>query len=230
MSSYIIFALCGLKDSVNPCALTTAFGLALVVSELRKRRWNASWYSALFIAASFLTMHLTSLGALMPILYSIGFYRLARVVYFIIGIALTVCGLVHFRDWWILKRSAGKKKTLSFPLGVSTNDEPMRPLNIRTIAPVLVLSIFLSLLSTIGPTSSYVLFYSSFLPVPGKTVETYLMILIYNFMYVLPLIGIFLMISSGFLVDLIHKRLPLVKIILSALTLSVGTGLIYIFH
>src|SRR6185503_10310104 len=122
ISSSIIAALCGLKYSINPCALTTICCFLFLVGDFKKRRLNTAWYAALFIAVVFVALILFNLGVLMSILYADYFFIFARRFYLVFGVLLAGCGVLHWRDWWRLKR--GAQSSLLFPVVVGTDEEP----------------------------------------------------------------------------------------------------------
>jgi cytochrome c biogenesis protein CcdA len=225
---YIIAAFCGLKDSINPCAFVTLFAFLFLVSEMRKRRIHVSWHAALFITAAFVAFLSISFDALMPILYSEEFFRLARKVYFILGILFLLVGALHMRDWWYLRRHL--KGPLFFPIVEGDEEDSKGRVNIIRIFLIVAMAAALAALSTIWPTDAYILLYSTFLVVPGRKIETYAMLFVYNFVLVWPLLASYIFVSSDYFSKLARKSPSMVKITLSALTFSVGSGLLYIFH
>jgi hypothetical protein len=230
MSSLIISALCGLKDALNPCSFTTIVVLLLLVPELRKRQLDAAWYGALFIAVSFVSLLAYNLGVLVPFLYSDYFYLAARKMYLAAGIVLCLIGILHFRDWWMLRRPGSS--SLIFPTVVCNDDldTTKRKFDFKIIVLMIVLSVLLSALGTIWPMDRYVMLYSSFLLLPGKRVETYGMLFFYSLFLVLPLAGCFIIVTSQRFSTWAMKFPSVVKIVTSALMLSIGAGLIYVFR
>jgi len=226
--SAVIVALCGLKDSFNPCALVTVLFLLFLVSELRKRRINASRYAALFISAVFVWLLVLSLDALMPIIYSSDFLKTARMFYMAAGFLLAVCGAIHMVDWVRMRRQGDNPPV--FPLVSVPDSEPEWRMDIKLVFLTVFSAAFLSSLSTIWPPDGYVSFYLSFLYLPGKTVETYILMLVYNFFSMASLVAAYVLVSSGFFAKSVRQNPSMVKIIISAFTLSLGTGLIYIFY
>lgn len=231
MPSWIITALCGFRDALSPCALTTVFGLLFFVSELRKRRISSSWFAALFIVISFISFLAFCLGVFLPTLYSDGFYSLAQIIYLVIGCVFVIAGFIHLRDWWMLKQ--GKSSSLFFAMVSAEDQEDLRKggrPNFLLILLITVTAVVLSALTTVWPMDPYVLFYSTYLLVPGKTVEAYVMMFVYCVSFIVPLAGSFVFISSGLFSKWVREIPSFVKITMSALTFAVGTGLIYIFH
>jgi len=226
--STVIVALCGLKDSFNPCALVTVLFLLFLVSELRRRRIHASRYAALFISAVFIWLLVLSLDALMPIIYSSGFLKAARVFYIVAGFFLAVCGAVHLGDWLRMRRQGNKPSF--FPLVSVPDAEPEWRMDIKIVFLTVFSAALLSTLSTIWPPDGYVSFYLSFLYLPGKTAETYILMLIYNLSLMASLIAAYVLVSSRLFARSVRQNPAMVKIIISAFTLSLGTGLIYIFY
>ncbi len=200
-----------------------------LVGDFKRRRLNAPWYAALFIAVVFIALIVFNLGALMTILYADDFFIFARRFYYVFGVLLVVCGALHWRDWWRLKQDA--QASLFFPMVVATDEDVSKErVSITVIAPLIAAAVFLCALSTIWPADLYITIQSGFLYMPGRFVESYLIVLVYNFVIALAFVGIFIFISSGFFSNWVQKNLSMFKIILSALTLSLGTGLIYVFR
>ncbi len=227
--SFVIVALCAVRDSLNPCHTVTLFGLLLLVSELRKRHLDASWHAAIFISAVFLALFQFSLGALMPVLYSEMFYRTARVIYFSVGILLFLAGAFHLRDWWRLKRN-GPASPQFFAMVTDEGRQMQDKGGIKMIALTIVSAVLLSMLSTVWPADPYIMFNASFITLPGKLPEVYAMLFFYHFFLIVPMLGVFVFVSSGYFAKAVKKAPAMVKIILSALTLALGAGLMYLFQ
>jgi cytochrome c biogenesis protein CcdA len=227
MPSWIITALCGLRDAVNPCVLTTMTFFLFILYELKKRRISVNWYAAFFIALMFVASLACNLSVFIEILYSETFYHIARKFYLIAGIVLTVCGCIHFIDWLKLKRH---QAPLIFPVIEGLQAEGVGRQHPGIILLLTLTAFIMTPLSTVWPINGYVLVYSALLSVPGRMIETYLMMFVYYAVQVVPLVAIFVFLSSQYFFRLTQERPALVKIIQSAVTLSLGTGLIYIFH
>jgi hypothetical protein len=228
-SSLVIPALCGLKDSINPCHSVTVFCLIFLVSELRKRHLDASWHAAVFIAAVFLALFQFNFGALMPVMYSDGFYEASRVIYLVIGFLFFMAGAFHLRDWWYL-RYPGPKRSQFFAIVTDEGRDMRQKGGVRAIAVTVAAAVGLSAISTIWPADPYILYNASFSTLPGKLPEVYLILFVYHFVFVLPMLGIFIFVSSGYFSRAVKKAPAMVKVILASLTMSLGTGLIYIFQ
>jgi len=228
-SLFAMAAFYGLKDSINPGALTMLFCFLFMVAELRRRRVQASWYAALFCVTVFVASLFLAVGILMPILYSDQFFDFSGRVYVLGGIVLSACGAIHLRDWWQIKR-AGDKAQLFFPLVTDGHEEPEGRPDKRVIFGVMLLSFALSALNTIWPPSEYISFYTNFIYMPGKRMETCGMLLIYHFVRVLLMVGVFVFVSSNKFSSLVKTAPSMVKIVLSALTVSLGVSILYIFH
>ena len=217
----------GLVDAFHRCLLFTLFFLVLMIFELAKRRANVPKYVAFFIAASYVSLLLFSMGVFMQFLYAKQFFAAGRIFYIFAGALLAVCGAVHLRDWWGLTRR-GKQYSIIAPLGTGPYEQGTFDIKILIIA--IMAAVILAAFSTIWPVNQYILIYSNYLLVPGKTLEIFLMLLVYNFMLVTPLLGVFLLLESDFFARWAHQAQSMAKVVLSALLVASGSGLIYIFR
>lgn len=223
MISAVVF---GLIDAFNPCLLSTSFFLMFLIFELAKRGGNVSKYTAFFIATSYVSLLLFSTGLLMPILYAKRFFEIGRIFYFIVGALLIVWGCVHFRDWWGLVRG-GKQHPIMAPFVAGPYAQ--KALSVKVLIGIIVVAVVLAAMSTVWPPSQYIFISSTYLFVPGKSADTFIMLLIYNFILVVPLLGVYLFAESDFFSRWLHQAPTMVKMVFSALLIALGSGIIYIF-
>ena len=217
----------GLVDAFNPCLLLTIFFLVFLVFEFAKRGINVPKHSAFFITVFFISSLLFGMGLFMHILYAKKFFEAGRIFYICAGAVLAFWGAVHLRDWWVLTRR-GKEYPMRAPLTVGPY---------KTGASSIKISVFLSVaafvfaaLSTLWPSNHYILVSSAYLLVPGKTVEVLAILLIYNFMLVIPFLGVFVLIESDLFSRWVHRIPSMIKIVLSSLLIALGGSLMYIFR
>ncbi|GEM_PF-4464215 len=217
----------GLVDAVNPCLLAALSFFILMVFEFARRRMNAAKYAAFFIATFYISLLLFSMGVLMQILSAKQFFAAGRFFYVFAGVLLAVCGAVHLRDWWGLTRL---RERHSIVIPFVTGPYEQGTSDIRILIITIATAVILAALSTLWPANPYIFINSNYLFVPGKTLEVFLMLLVYNFMFVIPFLGIFLLVESDLFSRWVHQAPSMVKVVLSALLIALGSSLVYIFH
>jgi cytochrome c biogenesis protein CcdA len=104
-----------------------------------------------------------------------------------------------------------------------------KPPDIKVLIGVIVVAVALAAMSTVWPPSQYIFISSAYLFVPGKSAEIFIMLLIYNFILVVPMLGVYLFVESDFFSRWVQQSPSMVKMIFSALLIALGGGLVYIF-
>src|SRR3989338_764819 len=183
-----------LIDSINPCAIGV---LILIISMLvvYKSKTDLLKYGLIYIFFVFITYFLAGLG----ILYFLTVIPLYLSEYISIGVGILVVigGLIEIKDFFWY----GQGITLSIPSDKAKKIQKMAKK--VTLPAMVVLGVFVAgveLPCTGGPYLAILMFLSQ-----NFNFQAFLLLLFYNFIFVLPLIVILLMVYFGFKVSTIKK-------------------------
>jgi len=176
-------------DSINPCAFGVLIFLLAYLSKTSGSRKSMLSHGFTYIGAVFLTYLLAGL-LLLPAISQLG--RVSIGAYVGIGIVLIIFGLLELKDFFFY----GKGPTLSIFPSASKRIE----LFIRQITGKLSTSFFLGVfvaLVELPCTGAVYLGVLALVSLAGLTANNFLLLVIYNLFFILPLVVILILIYRG---------------------------------
>ncbi len=178
-----------LIDSINPCAFgVLIFLLAYLYKAFHSRRLVLI-HGFTYIAAVFLTYLVAGL-LLLPIISQLG--QIGTWTYVVIGIFLIIAGILEIKDFFFY----GRGPTLAiFPSAAKRIQ-----MHVERITGKLSTSFFLGVfvaLVELPCTGAVYLGILTLVSLAGLTINNFLLLVIYNFLFVLPLIVILLLVHRG---------------------------------
>jgi len=176
-------------DSINPCAFGVLIFLLAYLSKTSGSRKSMLSHGFTYIGAVFLTYLLAGL-LLLPAISQLG--RVSIGAYVGIGIVLIIFGLLELKDFFFY----GKGPTLSIFPSASKRIE----LFIRQITGKLSTSFFLGVfvaLVELPCTGAVYLGVLALVSLAGLTANNFLLLVIYNLLFILPLVVILILIYRG---------------------------------
>ncbi len=181
-------------DSINPCAIGVLILMLSVLLALNKTGGRLLFLGLLYVGSVYVTYFLAGLG-LMYGLASIPMY-MAEYISITVGFFIIFAGLLEVKDFFWY----GKWFSLSIPVGVAKklNDYAQR----ATIPGIIAMGVFVSAVElpcTGAPYLAIITLLSLYFDWTA-----FWLLVIYNFIFVLPLLIIVLMVAAG-------KRLHEVK-------------------
>lgn len=238
----------GLIDGINPCAFTVLVFFISFLSFAGYKRQQIIILGSFFILAVFITYILIGIGLFEFFRRLEVFYFLSRLIYIATAIIAIGLGIFSLYDYWIFKKT-NNPEAMKLKLPAFVKNQIHKVIREKTdlqrggpdipavskfkLAFAALSSGFMvSILESICtgqmylPTIIYVL---GFAKLKLRALEY---LLLYNLMFVLPLIGIFMlglfgMTSEGF-AKLARRNLAKIKIITAAVFFGLGIGLLLI--
>ncbi len=197
----IIFA--GLLDGVNPCAFGALIFFITFLTVAERKKGEILMVGIAYTLAVFITYYAVGAGflgflAALPI-----FQIIARWVYILTGILAVVLGVLSLVDFVKAKRGNLQGMTLQLPdklkkrihrIIISEN-EPRTRRNFLFAA--FITGFFVSLLELACTGQVYLPTIIYVLGIPGLRMKAHLYLLVYNFMFVVPLLFVFLISYLG---------------------------------
>ncbi|MGD9379298.1 MAG: hypothetical protein PVI51_01890 [candidate division WOR-3 bacterium] len=226
----IIFA--GFLDGLNPCAFATIIFFVSYLLFLGRRRRDVILMAISFITAVFLAYFLIGVGAYNILNYLAGYDIVARIIFMCFGIIALVLGLLSLRDFIFARQGKLDKMILQLPLGIKQRIH--RDIKERTAVGGIILGSFVAGLIVsfleFGCTGQIYLPTITFMVSrTGWHLKPLLTLLIYNVMFVLPLILISLLavvLSTSRIARSLSKRIPTIKLLTALLFFALGILLI----
>ena len=242
----VIFS-AGLIDGINPCAFTVIvfFMSFLALQGYRKRELVVIGLT--FIFSVFLTYLLLGVG-IFQFLYRLeGFFLVSRIINFAVGIFSIVLSFLAVYDFYKFKKTAQSEGlTLQLPqtvknqihavIGVHYRKNPAqgegeKRVNIsKLVMSAFITGFLVSLLEAVCTGQTY-LPTIVFILKAYKSLRAFIYLLIYNVLFIVPLVAIFLCAilgaTSGDFAAVMKKRMGLIKILMAVLFFALGVFLIW---
>lgn len=225
----------GLLDGINPCAFGTAILLVTFLASLGGRG-KILLFGASYIIAVFLTYLLIGLGILTFIQRLAFFPLLAKGIYLGVAVIAGVLGLLSIYDYFMLRK--GKSKAVKLQLPDTLANKIYGVVEERTrkgmgIFATFGVGVIIGLCTFICTGQIYLPTIAYMTGVHGLQARAYLYLLLFNLMYILPLIAVFGVAAFGTsskkLADIGSKHVEKIKILTGGLLL-VMAAVMFLIH
>jgi hypothetical protein len=238
----------GLEDGINPCAFTVIVFFVSFLSLQGYRRRELILIGSSFISAVFLTYLAIGLGVFNFFYHFKGFWLITRCLNLIIGSLSILFGILAVYDFIKFKKTGSTDELiLQLPKPIKEcihkvvgffyrrspqekNSNLLPPLG-SLLASAFVTGFLVSLLEAVCTGQVYLPTISFVLKTSSLKIQALGYLLLYNILFVIPLIAIFILallgVSSRQFADFLKKNLGLIKIFMAALFFSLGVFLIW---
>ena len=224
----------GLLDGINPCAFTTIIFFISYLAFLGRKRREIVIIGVAFTLAVFITYFLIGVGALKFVEHMRFLTIVAKIVYGLTAIFAIVLAVLSFADWYKHRTGRTSDMTLQLPnvLKKRIHTTIREESRVRSIAlGAFVTGGIVSVLELACTGQVYLPTIIFVTGVPSLRINALAYLFLYNVMFILPLVVIFVAsycgITSEQLTRVMRKNLGLVKILLGFLFLGLGAFLIY---
>ncbi len=233
----IIFA--GLLDGVNPCAFATIIFLISYLTLLGKKGKQLILIGAIYTFAVFITYFLIGILGL----HILEFIRnlkvvgiLFKIIYLITGLLVLIFSFLSFYDFYIYKKGKTADMKLQLPIKIKQQihkyiREKSKMHNFVIASFLIGFLVSINELFCTGQVYLPTLIYMS--NITGYKLKAYLYLVIYNLLFILPLIIIFITaywgISSKIMANLTKRHLGKIKILMGIFFLVLGIFLLSSF-
>ncbi len=223
----------GLLDGINPCAFATIIFLISYLSYLKKSRRVILLTGIFYTGGVFITYFLIGLGFFEGIRSLPFFHKISRFVNFAIAGLCFFMGYLSFKDFLLALK--GKFSEMKLQLSKEMKQKIHKTIREKTRAAGIIISAFImgvmvsffELACTGQIYLPTVIYLTKTSPLKGI-----LFLIIYNLMFILPLIMIFYFYYRGTTSEKIknffEKRVALVKALTTVLFIAIGAILIYV--
>jgi cytochrome c biogenesis protein CcdA len=175
-----------LVDSINPCAIGVLVLLIATLLGLSKNKKKMIFTGLIYIAAVFVTYLLAGFG----LLAFIQKFNISEQLSWIVGILVIILGLIEMKDFFWY----GKGITLSIP---ARRAEQIKKMMRKVSIPgSIVLGIFVAAVE-LPCTGGPYLAITTLLAKIGFTMQVFWLLILYNFIFVLPLLVILGLVGFG---------------------------------
>ena len=217
-------AAAGLADGVNPCAFAVVVFFVSYLAYLGRKRREIMFVGVSFILAVFLTYLLVGVGILLFVRQLEGYPLMSSAVRILIAGLAIAFGSMSLYDYYLFRKRGAKAMKLQLPRALKWRVHAIIRKTGKTafIIPfAFAIGIIISLfeLGCTGqiylPTIAYVM------EEPGLQAQAFLYLIIYNLMFILPLLAVFGLASFGVrsqkLAEATRRHTGKVKILLAVI-------------
>jgi len=243
--SPLVVVAAGLIDGINPCAFTTLtlFISYLTIAKYQKRQ--TALVGIAFILSMFMTYTLMGFGAF-RLLQAMAIYDLvSRILYLAVAIFAIILGLIALYDFILSRQGRGKTEyKLGLPVFIrerihaafrkeyhSSTSEDLSRNAVGAIITALMLGFFIALLEGACTGQLYLPTLVFVAQVPELRIKAFSYLILYNLMFILPLIGIFLLVLLGVYSEKLslfyREHLDIIKLALAIIFLGLGFFLLF---
>lgn len=235
----------GLTDGINPCAFTVIVFFISFLSSQGYRKRELIVIGLVFIFAVFMTYLLLGVG-LFGFLYRLkGFWFISRIFNLAIGVFSIVLGCLALYDFFKFKRTKETEGLLlQLPKAVKNRihsiiglhyrrggKEPSRPHIFKLALSAFITGILVSILEAVCTGQVYLPTITFVLKTTGLKLQALSYLLLYNFMFITPLLLIFLFalwgVTSAQFSGFLKKRLLSIKMLMAILFFGLGIFLLW---
>ncbi|MBP7460846.1 MAG: hypothetical protein KBA26_06120, partial [Candidatus Delongbacteria bacterium] len=230
----LAIVLAGLFDGVNPCAFTTIIFFVSYLGFMGRKKRDILIVGSSFSFAVFLTYFLIGLGTLEVLIYLRVFELVSRIIIGVTGILAVALSIISLYNYFKVKQGQENQIALQLPKKVKQKIHQIIRDKTKTShlsLGAIVIGFFVSIfeLACTGqvylPTITFVVHH------PVYRVRGLFLLFLYNLMFIVPLVVIFMLVYSGFsshkLSEIWKKYLDKIEIVLATVFLFLGVWLIY---
>jgi len=185
----------GLIDGLNPCAFATIVFLVSYLSFLGKQSKEILTYGIIFTFGVFIAYIIAGVGLMAGLRQLSGFPMITKGIYLVIGLLAFVLGIVSFYDYILFRRGQMAKMKLQLPMALKKKIHGI--IRIQTRSPkagfigTFALGFVIAATEVVCTGQVYLPTIGYIMRVPELRVHAFLNLVLYNIMFIIPLVGIF---------------------------------------
>jgi hypothetical protein len=190
----------GLIDGVNPCAFATLIFLVSYLTMMGRTKKEILRYGILFTLGVFIAYFLAGIGLMGGLRRLSSFPLVAKTVYLIIALITLSLGIVSLYDYVLFRRGRAAEWKLQLPAALKRKAHALIREGVRSKKGPLAtfaLGFVISGVEVICTGQVYVPTIGSMMAVPEMRVHALLYLFLYNVMFTIPLVGIFVAVYFG---------------------------------
>ncbi|MBN3040842.1 MAG: hypothetical protein JW867_06910 [Candidatus Omnitrophica bacterium] len=231
-----VIILSGLIDGINPCAFAVIIFFISFLAVYGYQRREVVFVGSTYCLSVFITYFLIGLG-IFQFLYTIrGVFKAISAFYlFVASICFILAGFAFYDYYRFRKTKQSKDQILQLPdflkkrinkvIGIQLRGKKQST-PFRLIISTFIVGLLVSLLEAVCTGQIYIPIIVSILKYPQLRIKALSYLLVYNLMFVLPLVLIFLLslfgFSSQWFNNLLKKNLGKIKILMALIFVLLG--------
>ena len=220
----------GLIDGLNPCAFATIVFLVSYLSFLGKQSKEILTYGIIFTFGVFIAYIIAGVGLMAGLRQLSGFPMITKGIYLVIGLFAFVLGIISFYDYLQFRGGHLEKMKLQLPMVLKKKIHGIIRVQTRSTKAGFLGTFFLGFVIAATevvctgqvylPTIGYIM------SVPKLRVNAFFHLILYNIMFIIPLVGVFVAaffgVTSERMALVTKKRTGTVKLLTAVLFVALG--------
>lgn len=224
----------GLVDGINPCAFATLISLLAALALAGRKRKEILVIGIFFTLSVFVTYYMVGVGAFNAIQGASAFPIVALIIHWVLVAVLVVFAALSLWDFYLIRVGRSKEMVLQLPDTFKKKIQKTIKTRVRStaiIASSITLGFLVSLFELACTGQVYFPFITVYVLKIKQNAFGYILLLVYNLGFILPLIGVFIItytgISSKKITKLFQKHMGIVKLLLAALFIALAVYMIF---
>ena len=223
----------GLSDGLNPCAFTTIVFLISYLSIIGRKRREILQTGIVYTISVFITYLALGFGLLTIVSRLVNIALASRILYGATAVVAFVVAYLSLRDYFMARKGQFKDMTLKLSEGMqkrihkSIHDKVK---NLGVITAALVLGVMVALFELPCTGQMYLPIVTA-LSNPRLRSRAIPYLLLYNLMFIIPLIIVFVVayfgVSSESIGDRFRRHIGAIKLTMGGIFLALGCVLVY---
>jgi hypothetical protein len=226
----------GFIDGINPCAFATIIFLVSYLTFAGKKSREILLYGTVFTSGVFVAYTLVGIG-LMTFLHQMSaFPFISKGIYLFIAFFALILGMISLYDYVLFKRGQVAKWKLQLPMGLKKKIHEIIRDQARFKGGLLATfgaGFIIAVCTVICTGQVYLPTIGFVMSIPELKKHAIFNLILYNIMYIVPLIGVFVLtffgVTSGKMALVTKKYTGTVKLLTAALFLALA-GLLFFLH
>lgn len=226
----------GFIDGINPCAFATIIFLVSYLTFVGKKGREILLYGIVFTSGVFIAYLLVGMG-LMTFLHQLNSFPLiSKGVYLFIALFALTLGVVSLYDYILFRRGQVAKWKLQLPMGLKKRIHEIIREQARFKGGLLATfgaGFIIAVCTVICTGQVYLPTIGFVMAIPELRKNAIFNLVLYNIMYIVPLVGVFVMtffgVTSEKMAAVTKKHTGSVKLLTAILFLALA-GLLFLLH
>jgi thiol-disulfide isomerase/thioredoxin len=226
----------GFIDGINPCAFATIIFLVSYLTFVGKKGREILLYGIVFTSGVFIAYLLVGMG-LMTFLHQLNSFPLiSKGVYLFIALFALTLGVISLYDYVLFRRGQVAKWKLQLPMGLKKKIHEIIREQARFKGGLLATfgaGFIIAVCTVICTGQVYLPTIGFVMAIPELRKNAILNLVLYNIMYIIPLVGVFVMtffgVTSEKMALVTKKHTGTVKLLTAILFLALA-GLLFLLH
>ena len=226
----------GFIDGINPCAFATIIFLVSYLTFVGKKGREILLYGIVFTSGVFIAYLLVGMG-LMTFLHQLSSFPLiSKGVYLFIALFALTLGVISLYDYVLFRRGQVAKWKLQLPMGLKKKIHEIIREQARFKGGLLATfgaGFIIAVCTVICTGQVYLPTIGFVMAIPELRKNAIFNLVLYNIMYIIPLVGVFVMtffgVTSEKMASVTKKHTGTVKLLTAILFLALA-GMLFLLH